>query len=132
MTHLRYVIYGLSFCLWVGSALAADPEPPANRRITIKGHSHELTLITKGDLRAQHRKIAKSGLAAYFEHTEVVAEKDRDTYAWILDRCRVRPAGFVMVGNSLKSDIQPVRLPQDTSLPPKYPTATPTMGPSTT
>jgi putative hydrolase of the HAD superfamily len=70
--------------------------------------SHDLILITKGDLRDQHRKIAKSGLAAFFAHTEVVAEKDRETYARILDRCRVRPAGFVMVGNSLKSDILPV------------------------
>jgi putative hydrolase of the HAD superfamily len=70
--------------------------------------SHDLILITKGDLRDQQRKIAKSGLAAYFAHTEVVAEKDRETYARILDRCRVRPAGFVMVGNSLKSDILPV------------------------
>ncbi len=69
--------------------------------------SHRLLLITKGDLRDQERKLAKSGLAAHFHHTEIVAEKDAGTYARILRRCQVDPAQFLMVGNSLKSDILP-------------------------
>jgi putative hydrolase of the HAD superfamily len=70
--------------------------------------SYVLILITKGDLRDQQRKITESGLAEYFAHTEVVAEKDRDNYARILERYRVRPGSFAMVGNSIKSDILPV------------------------
>ncbi len=68
---------------------------------------HRLVLITKGDLRDQERKLAKSGLAPHFEHTEIVAEKDAGTYARILDRLGVRPEQFLMVGNSIKSDILP-------------------------
>jgi putative hydrolase of the HAD superfamily len=69
--------------------------------------SYQLLLITKGDLRDQERKLAKSGLAQHFRNTEIVAEKDAETYARILHRRRIPPGDFLMVGNSLKSDIQP-------------------------
>ncbi|MEZ5278767.1 MAG: HAD family hydrolase [Opitutaceae bacterium] len=82
--------------------------PDAATTVRRLAQDHHLILITKGDLRDQQRKIAKSGLAGYFTHTEVVAEKDRETYARILERARVRPERFVMVGNSIKSDILPV------------------------
>jgi putative hydrolase of the HAD superfamily len=69
---------------------------------------HRLLLITKGDLRDQERKLAKSGLAHRFDHIEIVSEKDRSTYARILVRHGIDPQNFLMVGNSLKSDILPV------------------------
>jgi putative hydrolase of the HAD superfamily len=69
--------------------------------------SHQLLLLTKGDLRDQERKLAKSGLAHHFRHTEVVAEKDVETYARILRRLQIPPGQFLMVGNSLKSDALP-------------------------
>jgi putative hydrolase of the HAD superfamily len=70
--------------------------------------THELMLITKGDLSHQQRKLARSGLAAHFRAIEVVAEKDEAAYAAILRHRRIDPADFLMVGNSLKSDILPV------------------------
>ena len=69
---------------------------------------HRLILITKGDLRDQERKLAKSGLAAHFERVEIVSEKNEATYAAILRRHSLAATEFVMVGNSLKSDILPV------------------------
>lgn len=69
---------------------------------------HPLILITKGDLRDQERKLAKSGLADRFRHVEIVSEKDAATYARILQKHAVDPRRFFMVGNSLKSDILPV------------------------
>lgn len=69
---------------------------------------HRLLLITKGDLRDQERKLAKSGLAGHFHHVEIVSEKNQDTYAAILRRHAVAPERFLMIGNSLKSDILPV------------------------
>lgn len=69
---------------------------------------HELCLITKGDLRDQQRKLGKSGVAQHFAHVEIVSEKDEATYAAILRRRNISPARFLMVGNSLKSDILPV------------------------
>jgi putative hydrolase of the HAD superfamily len=68
---------------------------------------HRLLLITKGDLRDQERKLAKSGLAPHFRHIEIVSEKNQNTYATILRRHGILPAEFVMVGNSAKSDILP-------------------------
>jgi putative hydrolase of the HAD superfamily len=69
---------------------------------------HRLLLITKGDLRDQERKLAKSGLAPHFERVEIVSEKNEATYASILRRHGIDAAHFLMVGNSLKSDILPV------------------------
>ena len=69
---------------------------------------YQLLLITKGDLRDQQSKLARSGLAAYFQHVEIVAEKDGPAYAAILRRHGIAPEKFLMVGNSLRSDILPV------------------------
>ena len=70
--------------------------------------AHRLLVITKGDLHHQERKLARSGLAAHFRHVEIVSEKDEGTYAQIFRRHGIEPARFLMVGNSLKSDIAPV------------------------
>ena len=70
--------------------------------------AHRLLLITKGDLRDQERKLTRSGLAAHFAHVEIVSEKNPDVYAGILRRHAIAPERFLMVGNSLKSDILPV------------------------
>lgn len=69
---------------------------------------HRLLVITKGDLRDQERKLAKSNVAAYFRHVEIVSEKDEATYAGIFRRHGIAAVDFLMVGNSLKSDILPV------------------------
>lgn len=70
--------------------------------------SHTLVLITKGDLFDQEAKIAKSGLASYFSHVEVVTEKTPAVYRLILAKHRIEPDRFLMVGNSLRSDVLPV------------------------
>ena len=70
--------------------------------------AHRLLLITKGDLRDQERKLRKSGLRAHFHHVEIVSEKDQDTYATVLRRHAIPVERFLMVGNSIKSDILPV------------------------
>jgi putative hydrolase of the HAD superfamily len=67
-----------------------------------------LLLVTKGDLRDQERKLAKSGIEGLFKAVEIVSEKDTPTYRRILARHGIEPARFLMVGNSVKSDILPV------------------------
>ena len=69
---------------------------------------HEIVLITKGDLFHQEAKIAQSGLADLFHRIEVVSEKDEATYARVLEELGVPAAQFAMIGNSLRSDIEPV------------------------
>ena len=70
--------------------------------------THRLLVITKGDLRDQERKLSKSGLSADFRHVEIVSEKNEASYAGILKRHGIAADRFLMVGNSLKSDIFPV------------------------
>jgi putative hydrolase of the HAD superfamily len=69
---------------------------------------YRLLVITKGDLRDQERKLRKSGLADHFRHVEIVSEKDERTYEGIFRRHDITAENFLMVGNSLKSDIVPV------------------------
>ncbi|WP_029009159.1 HAD family hydrolase [Azospirillum halopraeferens] len=69
---------------------------------------HRLLLITKGDLFDQESKVARSGLAERFAAVEIVSEKDAATYRRILDRHGVDPRRFLMVGNSVRSDVLPV------------------------
>lgn len=68
---------------------------------------YPVVLITKGDLFHQERKVAQCGLTA-FQRIEVVSEKDVPTYRRLLSEFEVQPGEFVMVGNSLRSDIAPV------------------------
>ena len=72
------------------------------------GAAYKLVLITKGDLVHQTHKITTSGLAHHFDHLEIVLEKDPETYAGLLRRFGVEPDRFLMVGNSVRSDILPV------------------------
>lgn len=69
---------------------------------------YRLVVITKGDLWNQEQKLARSGLAELMSGVEIVAEKDVATYRRILQRHEIDPATFVMVGNSVRSDILPV------------------------
>lgn len=82
--------------------------PGVAETIEALASKHRLLLITKGDLRHQERKLLKSGIAEHFRHVEIVSEKNESTYAAILRRHVINPARFLMVGNSLKSDIFPV------------------------
>ena len=65
-------------------------------------------VITKGDLVEQEARIARSGLAKYFDYIEIVSEKTENTYRQILEKYTILPWRFMMVGNSLRSDILPV------------------------
>ena len=69
---------------------------------------YELLLITMGDLFDQESKLARSGLAEVFKGVEILSEKNIDAYRSVLRRRHIEPAEFVMVGNSLRSDIAPV------------------------
>lgn len=74
----------------------------------LKQQGQRLMVLTKGDLFDQESKLARSGLGDFFDHVEIVSEKDEATYRRILHRHHLAPEAFVMIGNSLKSDILPV------------------------
>jgi putative hydrolase of the HAD superfamily len=69
---------------------------------------YRVMVLTKGDLLHQESKVARSGLAELLWQVEVVSEKDESTYRRVLDRWGIDPAAFVMVGNSVRSDVLPV------------------------
>jgi len=67
-----------------------------------------VVLVTKGDLIHQEAKVAGSGLGDLFHGVDIVSEKDPTTYRQVCARYGVDPERFVMVGNSLRSDVAPV------------------------
>ncbi|HMD87614.1 MAG TPA: HAD family hydrolase, partial [Anaerolineaceae bacterium] len=69
---------------------------------------YDLILITKGDLFEQIRKVERSGLARYFRLIEVLEDKTENSYRTLLEKYDIDPATFLMVGNSIRSDILPV------------------------
>ena len=69
---------------------------------------YKLIVATKGDLLDQERKLEKSGLLTYFHHVEVMSEKKSKDYLKLMGHLDIQPEEFLMVGNSLKSDILPV------------------------
>ena len=71
-------------------------------------NSYRLVVVTKGDLMDQEKKLEKSGLASYFHHIEIVSEKGPSNYQKLIKHLDVQASQFMMVGNSLKSDILPV------------------------
>ncbi|MBV2208504.1 MAG: HAD family hydrolase [Thermomonas sp.] len=76
--------------------------------VTAIAAKYPVVLITKGDLFHQEAKVRESGLSDLFRRIEVVSEKDPTTYARLFEEFGVDPSRFLMVGNSLRSDIQPV------------------------
>lgn len=69
---------------------------------------YRLILVTKGDLLDQERKLEKSGLIDYFHHIEVLSDKQEANYSKLLGHLDISPSEFLMIGNSLKSDILPL------------------------
>ena len=72
------------------------------------GRDYRLIIATKGDLLDQERKLMKSGLKPYFHHIEVMSGKTESQYSEIVRHLGIEPHEFMMIGNSLKSDILPV------------------------
>jgi putative hydrolase of the HAD superfamily len=69
---------------------------------------YKLVMATKGDLKDQHRKLHDSGIGHYFHHIEVLSDKTELDYEKMLGRLDCDAKDFLMVGNSLKSDILPI------------------------
>jgi putative hydrolase of the HAD superfamily len=69
---------------------------------------YRLILATKGDLLDQERKLEKSKLTKYFHHIEVLSDKKESNYTKLLSHLDIKPSEFLMIGNSLKSDILPL------------------------
>jgi putative hydrolase of the HAD superfamily len=69
---------------------------------------YKLVVATKGDLKDQHRKLHDSGIGHYFHHIEVLSDKKELDYQKMLQRLEINPTDFIMIGNSLKSDVLPI------------------------
>jgi len=75
---------------------------------SLYNQNYRLIVATKGDLLDQQRKLSRSGLEGYFHHIEVMSDKQEKDYANLLHHLDIRAEEFLMVGNSIKSDILPV------------------------
>lgn len=68
---------------------------------------YRLIVATKGDLLDQERKMKKSSISSYFHHIEVMSDKKEQQYIQLFNHLDIDPCEFLMIGNSMKSDIIP-------------------------
>ena len=97
--------------LAIGRVMANEPVElmdEVQKVLVALREKYRLILATKGDLIDQERKLVKSGLSEYFHHVEVMSEKKEANYKRLIRHLDIRPAKFLMIGNSMKSDIVPV------------------------
>ena len=95
----------------IGKSLLQHPVellPGIRAAVEAIAREHAVVLVTKGDLFHQEAKVRASGLADLFHRIEIVSEKDAATYARVLAEFGIAPSQFLMVGNSLRSDVVPV------------------------
>ena len=94
---------------WGHEMLRAPVQLLEGVRETVQSLSqrHRLMLLTKGDLFDQESKLARSGLGEYFSDVQIVSEKNAATYTRVIARSGVPADRFLMIGNSLKSDVLP-------------------------
>ena len=76
--------------------------------LAVLSKKYRLVMATKGDLLDQERKLIKSGLEPYFHHIEIVSDKKEKQYQKLVNHLDIKAEEFLMVGNSVKSDILPV------------------------
>lgn len=97
--------------LQIGKDLLLKPVellPEVEEVLTSLKGKYKLIVATKGDLKDQHRKLHDSGLGTFFHHIEVMSDKTELDYEKMLKRLEIQPEDFLMIGNSLKSDVLPV------------------------
>jgi putative hydrolase of the HAD superfamily len=111
MTDARIGARDIHRIIELGKAVLEHPVellPGIREAVEAVAARHAIVLITKGDLAHQEKKVAQSGLADLFGRIEIVSEKNEATYRRVLGEFDLAPAQFAMVGNSLRSDIEPV------------------------
>jgi putative hydrolase of the HAD superfamily len=111
LTHQQISGKGIEQILTIGKELLEKPVELLPNITAVLEQLHgkyKLVVATKGDLKDQHRKLHVSGIGAYFHHIEVMSDKTELDYQKMLGRLECKPEDFLMIGNSLKSDILPV------------------------
>jgi putative hydrolase of the HAD superfamily len=111
LTEARIEGTDIAKLLDLGKSILTQPVellPGVREAVTAVAATHRVVLVTKGDLFHQEAKVRQSGLADLFHRIEIVSEKDPATYARLLEEFALPASRFAMVGNSLRSDIEPV------------------------
>lgn len=101
----------LSRMLELGKQMLEKPIellPDVERTLKTLKDDYKLILATKGDLLDQERKLEKSGLGRYFNQIEILSDKQVTNYRNLIHQLEVDPSEFLMIGNSLKSDVLPL------------------------
>jgi len=111
MTHAHISAADLHKIIQIAKQMLRQPVellPGVREAVAAIADQYPMVLITKGDLFHQEAKVKNSGLADLFGRIEIVSEKDVPTYTRLLAEFGLAAEHFVMVGNSLRSDIVPI------------------------
>ncbi len=90
--------------------LPATPLPEVRPTLEALHHAKRFAMVvfTKGELLDQENKLKRSGLAPLFDDIVVVSDKTKNEYTKLCERYGTTIDHLLMVGNSFRSDIEPV------------------------
>lgn len=90
--------------------LPATPLPEVRPTLEALRQANRFAMVvfTKGELLDQESKLQRSGLAPLFDDIVVVSDKTKGEYAKLCKRFGTTIEHMLMVGNSFRSDIEPV------------------------
>jgi putative hydrolase of the HAD superfamily len=111
VTENRITTSEINRIISLGKAMLNEPVVLLDDVVTVLEQlmsKYKLILATKGDLLDQERKLRKSGLLGYFHHIEIMSDKHENNYRKLINHLDIEPRDFLMIGNSVKSDILPV------------------------
>lgn len=104
-------VSGVEKIIGYGKALLARPiEVLDGVEVVLEAlkSQYRLVVATKGDLLDQERKLKNSGINHFFHHIEIMSDKQEADYMKLIRHLDIKPDEFLMIGNSLKSDVLPV------------------------
>lgn len=111
ITHNTLNVNAIEKILTLGKELLARPiellEGVEEVLVSLK-EKYRLVVATKGDLLDQERKLKNSGVEHHFHHIEIMSDKKESDYMKLIKHLDIQPHEFLMIGNSLKSDVLPV------------------------
>ncbi|MFX4260658.1 HAD hydrolase-like protein [Pelotomaculum propionicicum] len=85
----------------------AEPVKDAGMVLESLQRRYPLYLATRGELSVQEARLEQSGLARWFKKIYVLSEKNCAAYRQIALEQRLTPQSSWVVGNSMKSDVNP-------------------------
>jgi len=74
---------------------------------SLRSSGYQVIILTRGDTYHQHNKVRQAGFLPYVNWVIATHDKSAGVYQAVLDKLELQAHEVVMIGDSIKADIQP-------------------------